>query len=710
MFRPLFAALLAAAVMSTGASASPNDAGGKRVPALQGAALLHQREPMSFGVFYYPEQWPREQWQRDFNGMAKLGFDFTHMAEFSWTYLEPEEGRFDFAWLDQAIDLANKAGLRVILGTPSAAPPAWMDEHYPEVYRVDEHGQRHEHGIRAEVSLANPKYQAFVTRLVTAMAQHYGHDPRVWGWQIDNEPGTFADYSDSARAAFQHWLQDKYGSIDAMNAAWGGSFWSSRYTSFEQVHLPNATLAAEDKLSPHALLDFARYQADTTAHFLDDQAAIIKKYAAPEQWVTSNYTNVSTATDPRRSHGLDFATFTLYPVAGANVLGGDSYAIGKPANLMEAAAYFRPITGTFGVMELQPGQVNWGEINPQPTPGAISMWMWHTFASGASLLSTYRYRHPLRGSEMYHEGIMGTDGVTLSRTGKEFVDTLHDIKALETRLDAKAKLPAAMSARSTGYLWSQDVFWDLEIQPQTTLWNTWAYRNTYTEAVKTTGAPMDFIAESDDFSRYPFVIAPAYQMVSEALAKKWRQYVEQGGHLILTSRTGQKNALGHFHEGPWAVPILDLIGDDVEGFDMLPPSAQGQVTADGKTHDWHRWADILTPRPGTEVLATYADHYYAGKAAATTRKLGRGTVTMIGVSTDDGALEREVVRSVYQRAGVAIEDLPTGVYHEWRGGFDFMVNYNPQPFSPPLPAGATVVHGQLPLAPAQALVWKDASP
>ncbi len=710
MFRPLFAALLAAAVMSTGASASPNEAGSQRVPALQGEALLHQREPMSFGVFYYPEQWPREQWQRDFNGMAKLGFDFTHMAEFSWTYLEPEEGRFDFAWLDQAIDLANKAGLRVILGTPSAAPPAWMDEHYPEVYRVDEHGQRHEHGIRAEVSLANPKYQAFVTRLVAAMAQHYGHDPRVWGWQIDNEPGTFADYSESARAAFQHWLRNKYGSIDAMNAAWGGSFWSSRYTSFQQVHLPNATLAAEDKLSPHALLDFARYQADTTAHFLDDQAAIIKKYAAPAQWVTSNYTNVSTATDPRRSHGLDFPTFTLYPVAGANVLGGDSYAIGKPANLMEAASYFRPITGTFGVMELQPGQVNWGEINPQPTPGAVSMWMWHTFASGASLLSTYRYRHPLRGSEMYHEGIMGTDGVTLSRTGKEFVDTLHDIKALETKLDAKAKLPPAIGARSTGYLWSQDVFWDLEIQPQTTLWNTWAYRNTYTEAVKTTGAPMDFIAEGDDFSRYPFVIAPAYQMVSEALAKKWLQYVEQGGHLILTSRTGQKNALGHFHEGPWAAPILDLIGDDVEGFDMLPPSAQGQVTAGGKTHDWHRWADILTPRPGTQVLATYADHYYAGKAAATTRKLGRGTVTMIGVSTDDGALEREVVRSVYQRAGVAIEDLPTGVYHEWRGGFDVMVSYNPQPFSPTLPAGATVVHGQVPLAPAQALVWKDASP
>ncbi|AIF48470.1 beta-galactosidase [Dyella japonica] len=708
MFRPLLAAVLTSAVMISGVCAAPNEAGQGARP--QGAALLHQREPMSFGVFYYPEQWPREQWQRDMNGMAKLGFGFTHMAEFSWTYLEPEEGRFDFQWLDDAIEMAHKAGLRVILGTPSGAPPAWMGEHYPEVYRVDEHGQRHEHGIRAEVSLSNAKYQAFVTRLVTAMAQHYSHDRRVWGWQIDNEPSSFADFSDSARASFQRWLKDKYGTIDGMNAAWGGSFWSTRYTSFEQVLLPNATLAAEDKLSPHALVDLARFQADTTARFLDSQAALIKKYAAPEQWVTTNYTNVTTATDPRRSHDLDFTTFTLYPVAGTNVLGGDSYAIGKPANLMEAAAYFRPITGTFGVMELQPGQVNWAEINPQPDPGAIGMWIWHAFGAGSSLLSTYRYRHPLRGSEMYHDGIVGTDGVTLSRTGREYVDTMHEIQALEAKLNPNATLPSAMAKRYTGYLWSHDVFWDLEIQPQTSLWNTWSYRNGYTLAVKSTGAPMDFIAESDDFNRYPFLIAPAYQMVSASLAKKWKAYVEQGGHLILTSRTAQKNELGHFHEGPWSAPILDLIGDDVDGFDMLPTSANGKVSAGGQPHDWHRWADILSPRPGTEVLATYADHYYAGKAAATTRRLGKGSVTMIGVSTDDGALEREIVRSVYQRAGVAIEDLPKGVFHEWRGGYDFLMNYNPAPFQPTLPAGATIVHGKVPLAPAQALVWKTATP
>ncbi len=687
------------------ASADSSRIAAAPLPRLHGAALLQQPDAMSVGVFYYPEQWPRAQWARDMTGMASLGFEFTHLAEFSWTYLEPQEGTFDFAWLDSAITLAHKAGLRVVLGTPSAAPPSWMGERYPEVYRVDERGQRHEHGIRAEVSLSNAVYQRFVDRLVTRMAAHYGNDARVWGWQVDNEPSTFADFSPSARAAFQRWLRTKYGTIDAMNEAWGGTFWSTRYRSFAEVRLPNAVLAAEDRLSPHALLDLARFNADVTARFVDRQAAMIRQHTRG-QWVTTNYTNITTATDPRRSTAMDFVTFTLYPVAGNNILGGESYAIGDPVRLMEAAAYYRPLTGTFGVMELQPGQVNWGAVNPQPGPGAVGMWMWHAFGAGSALLSTYRYRHPLRGSEMYHEGIVGTDGVTLSRTGKEFVETMRAIRSVEKSLDHASAMPATLAARRTGVLWSHDNFWDLEIQPQTTEWKTWAHRNLYTQIVKSTGAPMDFVTDTTDYSRYPFLVAPAYQLMSDALVQRLRRYAEQGGHLILTPRSGQKNALGHFPEGPWAAHLTALTGSDVDGFDMLPPGVTSQVVHAGRAHAWHRWADILSPRPGTETLATYVDRYYAGKAAATTRAVGRGSVTVIGVWTDDGALEHALVRDVYRRANVSIDDLPPGVFVEWRDGVFVAVNYNTAPYALNLPAGAEVLSGSTPLLPAHALVWR----
>ncbi len=675
--------------------------------AKQAAAFFPKADLMKIGVFYYPEQWPKDQWQRDFTNMAKFGFEFVHMAEFAWTFLEPEEGKFDFRWLDDAIDMADKAGLKVIMCTPSLTPPAWMGEKYPEIYLVGADGRRREHGIRANASLSNPKYNELIDKIVLELAKHYGKDTRIWGWQVDNEPLATADYSPSARKAYQDWLKKRYGTIDKMNEVWGGSFWSTRYDNFEQVIIPNAEMNDEDKLSPHAVLDFQRFTADVTAGFLNSQADILRKYILPLQWVTTNYTNAITAADPRLSNHLDFPSFTMYPVSGRNTLGGNNFRTGNPYRIMEACDYFRPINGATGVMELQPGQVNWASVNPQLQPGTVHMWLMQAFGGDCSFACTYRYRHPIWSSEMYHEGIVGTDGVTLSQGGKEFVQAINEMKVLRSQFDPEAKMPEKLIKCKTALLWSHEVMWDLDIQPQTTQWNTWGLRNTYSSIIKSTGAPMDFISETDDFSVYPFIVAPAYQLIDEKLVSKWRDYVEKGGNLILTCRTGQKDKNGHFFEAKTAAPISNLIGADIEFFDMLPPDVTGKVISGGSEYGWSCWSEILKPQTATEVLATYADQYYAGKAAATTRKHGKGTVTFIGVVTLDGNLERELVRNVYKNAGVEIEDLPKGVYVEWRDGFMVGVNYTDSSIDLKVSSGKKIIIGENPLKPTQAVIWKN---
>jgi beta-galactosidase len=671
------------------------------------ANLFPKEDLMKIGVFYYPEQWPHNEWERDFKNIASFGFDFTHLAEFSWALLEPEEGKYDFSWLDEAIDMASKAGLKIILCTPSLCPPAWMGDKFPEVYLVGSEGRRREHGNRANASLANSVYQSFTDKIVSAMASHYAKDNRIWGWQIDNEPLAVADYSPSSRDAFRMWLKKKYGTIEKLNDAWVGSFWSTKYFSFDQVLIPNESLAIEDRLSPHALLDFQRFTADVTAGFLNRQADLLRKFILPQQWITTNYINVSISADPRKSDHLDFPTFTMYPVSGKNELGGNNFRTGIPYRIYEACDYYRPIKGVTGLMELQPGQVNWGSVNPQLLPGTVHMWIMQAFGGGCSFLCTYRYRHPLRGSEMYHEGIVGTDGVTLSQGGKEYVQAIREIKELRQHYDANAKMPAELSNRRTAILWNHENMWDLDIQKQTSLWNTWRNRNNYTSAVKSTGASMDFISEDDDFSAYPFIIAPSYQLIDNILLNRWIDYVKNGGNLILSSRSGQKDRNGHFFEAAWAAPLKPLIGADLDFFDMLVADTTGTVTSGKMTFKWNIWAEILSPAPGTEVLASFTDQYYAGKAAAVTRKIGKGSITYIGVATQDGKLERYLVREVYKRANVVIEDLPRGVYHEWRDGFNIEVNYTDKPVDATLKEESIILTGSSPLKTASVIVWKN---
>jgi beta-galactosidase len=668
-----------------------------------------KKDLMTIGSYYYPEQWPRQYWERDIKKMAEVGFDFTHYGEFAWAFIEPEEGKFDFKWLDEAVDLASKNGIKVIMCTSTPTPPAWLAQKHPEILMVNDNGITMQHGSRQQISWSSPVYRQYVERMVEAIAKHYANDKRIWGWQLDNEPSHYGqyDYSPAAQESFRKWLQTKYKTLDALNAAWGTAFWSIRYNDFSQIRIPNQKeLIAQP--SPHAVLDFKRFSADEANDFLGFQYKILRKYISPDQWITTNLMPEHVDVDPTRINSLDFVTYTKYLVAGYDKgVGSLGYRLGSPTSIAFANDLFRPLNGTTGVMELQPGQVNWGRFNPQPLPGAVRMWIWHAFAGGNKFVCNYRFKQPLTGGEQYHYGIISTDGVTPSTSGLEYINVIKEMKGLQKQYDPNAKMPTVYSNRLTAVLYNPDNRWEMDNQPQTNQWSTMQHLMHYYGALKQFGAPVDVITEDKDFSRYPVMVAPAYELLDAKLVERWKQYVQNGGHLVLSTRSGQKDRTGKLWEMKWAEPIYELIGGKVSFYDLMPDSETGTIKAGSQEYKWNNWADVLEPNTGTEVWATYTNQFYAGKAAVISHKLGKGTVTYIGPDTDDGALERDILRKVYQQAGIKTENYPQGVVVEWRDGFWVGMNYSDQPYTIAIPGSAKVLIGNKTLKPADVVVWKE---
>lgn len=664
-------------------------------------------ELMPMGIYYYPEHWNPTEWDRDMKRISSLGFEFIHIAEFAWIDLEPEEGKYNFVWLDQVVGLAAKYKLKVILGTPTAIMPVWMGIKYPEVYLMDANYQRAEHGTRAQESIFNPDYRRLSVKIINELGKRYGQNTNVWGWQLDNEPEAKADYSQAAQHAFRTWLQKKYSTIENLNIAWGTAFWSQTYSSFDQIKTVNTQLVGWWGANPHAILDFKRFTADTQAAFLDLQAETLRPLIAAKQFITTNYTGWSAQADPRRAVKIDFPSYTIYPNGGSANLGENGFRLGDNRQMSFAPDFQRSFRGVTGVMELQPGQVNWGSPNSLLQPGTLRMWLYHSFASGCSFACSYRYRQINYGAEQYHGGIMKLDGITLSQGGMDYEQVMKEIKELRKSYDLKAVYPAKLAARKTALLWNYDNFWSLERQKQTNQWDTRRFFQNYLEIAKSFGAPTDIVYENDDLSSYKVVIAPAYELVDTALVQKWMSYVKQGGNLVLTIRTGVKNRWGHLFQSSWAGPIYPLIDATISDFDQLLPNMKGKIDGQSKTYNWNKWGDLITTNKPANVLAHYADQFYAGKAAVITNKIGKGTVTYIGVDTDDLQLERDVLQKVYEQAGASTENYPEGIYVQWRDGFWVAVNYTSKEYTLNLPANAKIILGEKTLKSPGVTVWKE---
>lgn len=666
-----------------------------------------EKDLITTGIYYYPEHWKESQWERDIKKISDMGYEFVHLAEFAWFKMEPEEGKFDFTWLDKVVGLCAKYKLKIVMCTPSATTPAWMRANYPETFIMDGHYIRAEHGTRGLASIVNQKYRLFVEKIVTEMGRRYGQHKNVTGWQLDNEPDAKPDYSVSSQEAFRQWLKSRYKTINALNDAWGTAFWSQWYNNFDQVMIHNTNLVGWWGNNPHALLDFKRYCADAQAEFLDFQAGILRSHISKHQYITTNYTAVSTGSDPSRTKKLDFAAYTAYPNGGSDNIGELGFRMGDSRVILFASEYFKRVGGMSGVMEIQPGPVNWGSYNPLLLPGTVRMWLYHTFAAGGKLACSYRFRQILYSAEQYHSGIIQTDGVTPSPGGEEYIQFMKEIKELRKLYRPGAKVPEKLMERSTAILWNLENYWTIDRQKQTNHWDTWYYPIKFLEMAKSLGAPVDVVPETADLSKYKVVIIPAYEMVDSALVKKWNDYVTRGGHLIITCRTATKNRMGHFWEGKLAAPISGLIGAQITATDMLSAYAKGEIQMGSEHYKWNKWGDLLQPDPNTEVLARYENQFYKGKAAVVKHKIGKGSVTYIGVATNDSKLEKDLLRGTYTGAGATTENYPPGVYVYWRDGFYMAVNYSSTDYIINIPADSKIIVGEKTLKPAGVLVWRE---
>ncbi len=422
---------------------------GQRLSNAQTDVLFPPAEMMTIGVYYYPEAWPPEQWERDIKNIKRFGFEYIHVGEFAWAFMEPEEGKYDFAWLDRVVELATKNGLKVILCTPTPTPPIWLVEKHPEVLVVDDYGRTMVHGTREHATWSSEVYRGYVAKIVTELGRRYGNNPSVWGWQLDNELshyGKLYDYSKASQEKFRNWLKAKYQDIANLNRDWGTAFWSQRYQTFEQIRIPNEREYVA-QFNPHSMLDFQRWFAENAADYLRFQTNLLRQHTK-NQWITSNFMNTHREVYPTLSRGdFDVMTWTIYPVHGQMNQGPLGYRLGSADSMAFMHDYMRSLNKLQGIMELQPGQVNWGEVNPWPYPGAIRMWILRAFAGGASLVCTYRYRQPLYGAELYHKGIVETDGVTPSPGGLEYMQAIKDMQLLRTSRRPNAVEPKDYAAR-----------------------------------------------------------------------------------------------------------------------------------------------------------------------------------------------------------------------------------------------------------------------
>lgn len=583
-------------------------------------ANVQNAPPILLGTAWYPEQWPESRWEMDLTLMQQAGIHMVRVAEFAWSRMEPAEGQYDLDWLDRAITAAGKHGIYTVIGTPSAAPPAWLTQKYPETLRIDEEGHRAEHGNRQHFDFANAKYRELARKMAEQMAKRFGHNPYVLGWQIDNEYAN-ESYNPDTHEQFQQWLKARYGTLDNLNARWTTAYWSQTYFDWSQI-----PIETHDG-NPGLLLSWKRFVSDTWRSYQKNQLDVIRANSDSKQFITTNTMGWFDGYDHYTvEQDLDIAAWDDY--VGQGHL--------DPAGNGAAHDLTRGFKGkNFWVMETQPGFVNWASVNNSLDKGEVRAMAWHAIGHGADTVSYWQWRSALNGQEEYHGTLLGADGTPvplyaeIQQIGKEFEKAGPDLAGTSPKSEV-------------AILHSYNSRWAINWQRHNHEYDPVKEIVSYYRPLRAIAQSVDVVPPTAPLSQYKLVVAPGLNVLSDAAAENLIAYVRGGGHLVLGQRSAMKNEDNGLQTERQPGPLAELLGGRVEQYYAL----ENPVPIEGKWGPGQDklWAELLSAKnkdKDVEILERYgsSNGWLDGQSAAITRQVGKGRITYIGAWLEDDVLK-----------------------------------------------------------------------
>lgn len=609
---------------------------------------------MIIGVDYYPEHWDKSLWKADADLMRESGVKIVRLAEFAWCRLEPQEGNFDFGWLDEIIGILSERDIKIVLCTPTNCPPMWFYEKYPDAVQTEKDGRKTNTGIRGHRCINNADFLRYAERIIDTMTKRYADNKAIIAWQIDNELEANFCFCETCIGKYRSWLKARYTTVEAVNKAYGNNMWSGEYSSWEQIKPPFGSYP-DAWLNPSYMLDYNRYASDSVVEHINWQQELIRKNC-PDTAITTNVwfcRNMPNFYDEFKK--LDFISYDNYPTTRLPDNSEECYSHAFHLDLMRGVK-----RKGFWVMEQLSGGLGcWAPMGRTPSPGMIKGYSLQAFAHGADTVVHFRWRTAVSGAEMHWHGLIDHSNIP-GRRFKEFSELCKEAAALEAVRNTEIRSDIAI-------LYSPDDEYAFKIQPQTNGMYYMEQHFLLDSAFAKYGLNIDVISRLEDISRYKIVIAPQMYLTDEAVTKRLYEFTENGGTVVLTNRSGVKDENNKCIMEQLPTVYRKLVGAYVEEYDPIGYDTSSIRLTDGSIYKCRQWCDILCPETA-ETIAVYDEEFYKGKAAITRNSCGKGTAYYIGTVCEK-KLYCKLAKDILLESGIPfVEGLPDNVELTTRTG------------------------------------------